>query len=166
MPQQRWCGQAMANGGEVDGVRLLSAEGVGRAVADPVPNALRNNEAQTNPPLPMGDTAFVAGGFDAFNRRTAAPGTPDFPELHPSIDRRELPPEWHGSDAFGWGGAGGSSIWFNPVENIGLGYAITGFASGVDGFPNRLRPVVQALYEATPALAGAGAGAGGGGARL
>ena len=75
-------------------MRLLSAEGVRRAVADPVPNALRNNEAQTNPPLPMGDTAFVAGGFDAFNRRTAPPGTPDFPELHPSIDRRELPPEW------------------------------------------------------------------------
>ena len=35
---------------------------------------------------------------------------------------------------------------------------ITGFASGVDGFPNRLWPVVQALYEATPALAGAGGG--------
>ena len=95
-------------------VRALRASGLtGGALDRPpmfavaVPNALRNNEAQTNPPLPMGDTAFTAGGFDAFNRRTAPPGTPDFPELHPSIDRRELPPEWHGSDAYGWGGAGG-----------------------------------------------------------
>ena len=42
---------------------------------------------------------------------------------------------------------GGSSLWFNPAENIGFGYACTGFAAGINGDANRLEPINAALRD-------------------
>ena len=51
---------------------------------------------------------------------------------------------------FGWGGAGGSNLWFNPTENIGFGYTCTGFAMGINGDAVRVEPIKEALL-ASPA---------------
>ena len=49
------------------------------------------------------------------------------------------------ADQYFWGGAGGSSLWFNPSENLAFGYACTGFAAGINGDANRLDPINAAL---------------------
>eukprot|EP01046_Picozoa_sp_COSAG06_P045783 COSAG06_NODE_6384_length_2956_cov_5.115156_1_plen_132_part_00 len=96
----------------------------------------------------QGDTAFVQGGFDAFLRR-------DGLNLVGPMERMR-PENWtmHGTDAYGWGGAGGSIIWWNPVEQIGFGYAITGFVGGFNGDQNRASSVLRGLQR-TPAMGGA-----------
>ena len=58
------------------------------------------------------------------------------------------------AQAYGWGGAGGSIIWMNPVEQIGFGYAITGFVGGFNGDQNRASSILRGLHQ-TPAMEGA-----------
>ena len=85
----------LSMGGAIDGVRLLSKQGVEAAIQNPVRNTTRNNEAALNRMLPTGDTAFVQGGFDAFLRR-------DGRNLVAPMER--MRPEnfvLHGTDAYG-----------------------------------------------------------------
>jgi hypothetical protein len=58
----------------------------------------------------MCDSAFVQGGWNAHHHPREPKGIPPGPVS-----------KLHGSAGYGWGGLGGSSIWFNPVENIGFG---------------------------------------------
>ena len=76
-------------------------------------------------------TAFVQGGWDAGPNR-----------LNGII-----------SGSIGWGGAGGSGIWFHPEANVGFGYTVTGFAAGLNGDQNRMAPILQALAK-SPAFEG------------
>ena len=94
----------MANGGELNGVQILSETDVAHAVERPVHAMPRGGEDQ----FMMGHTHFVQGGWDAFcatERGERAVAT---------AQKR------YGSAAYGWGGFGGSAIWFNPVKNIGF----------------------------------------------
>ena len=89
----------LSMGGAIDGVRLLSKQGVEAAIQNPVRNTTRNNEASLNRMLPTGDTAFVQGGFDAFLRR-------DGRNLVAPMER--MRPEnfvLHGTDAYGMCGS-------------------------------------------------------------
>jgi CubicO group peptidase (beta-lactamase class C family) len=52
-----------------------------------------------------------------------------------------------GKESFGWGGLGGSALWFNPVDEIGFGYAVTGATFGLAGDPGRLGPIYDALND-------------------
>ncbi|MEM7363279.1 MAG: serine hydrolase domain-containing protein [Pseudomonadota bacterium] len=54
-----------------------------------------------------------------------------------------------GEHTFGWGGAGGSVIRFNPSKGIGFAYTCTGFGSGLSGDQDRVGPLVEALNSAT-----------------
>jgi CubicO group peptidase (beta-lactamase class C family) len=120
----------LANGGELNGVRVLSAAGVAAATENTVPAKDRDFLPELNF---MGATAFCQGGWDDFT--------------HP-LGRNSM---LYGSAAFGWGGAGGSIIWFNPAENIGFGYSVTGFAAGLNGDQMRGEPLLRAL-QGTPML--------------
>lgn len=78
-----------ANGGEIDGVRVITEDGVKASVLHPVPAAHRNSEAELNYGLPgvVGTSAFVQGGWDAFCERTGTAAS-----------------KLHGSATYGWGG--------------------------------------------------------------
>ena len=116
----------LAGGGELDGVRVLSEAGRDACIANPVSTNDRNHEKELNKMSVVTGTAFVQGGFDSS------------PNVGPG---------------FGWGGAGGSSIWFDPKEDVGFGYTVTGFAAGFSGDQNRLGPIVEALMKKSPAFA-------------
>ena len=62
----------------------------------------------------QGPTHFVQGGWDSFCAEARGP------RGQAGAQKR------YGTAAFGWGGLGGSAIWFNPVEKIGFGYSVTG----------------------------------------
>ena len=122
----------MANGGELNGVRILAETDVAHAVERPVHAMPRGGEDQ----FMMGHTHFVQGGWDAFcatERGERAVAT---------AQKR------YGSAAYGWGGFGGSAIWFNPVKNIGFGYSVTGAVKGLIGDQNRMDPILVALMAA------------------
>ena len=61
----------------------------------------------------------------------------------------------YGSAGYGWGGLGGSAIWFNPEENIGFGYSVTGAVEGLTGDQNRTDPILLALMESIDAAGAA-----------
>ena len=110
----------LAGGGELDGVRVLSEAGRDEAIANPVSTNDRNHEKELNTMSVVTGTAFVQGGWDAS------------PNVGPG---------------YGWGGAGGSALWFEPKENIGFGYSVTGFAAGFNGDQQRLTPGIRALFK-------------------
>jgi|EP01046_Picozoa_sp_COSAG06_P042491 hypothetical protein len=120
----------------------------------------------------MCDSAFVQGGWNAHHHPREPKGIPPGPVS-----------KLHGSAGYGWGGLGGSSIWFNPVENIGFGCkrvlhvnallflcrffsfffdpfawlcadAVTGASAGLSGDEDRVGPLLVAL-QGTPCMAGA-----------
>ncbi len=53
-----------------------------------------------------------------------------------------------GQHTFGWGGAGGSVIRFNPSRGVGFAYTCTGFGGGLTGDQDRVSPLVEALNAA------------------
>ena len=64
-----------------------------------------------------------------------------------------------GKEQYGWGGLGGSALWFNPVDQIGFGYTVTGASFGLAGDPGRLGPIYAALNSALGTSPGASASA-------
>lgn len=128
---------AFAQEGTLDGVTVLSPAGVRKAISDPVIALQRNHEKEVNPWFVNGiaDTAFVNCGLDEHTRRDGVK-----PERLQSL---------YGQQAFGWGGFGGSTIWFNPVDKVGWGYTITGGNDAVfSGDRERNRPLELALWAA------------------
>jgi CubicO group peptidase (beta-lactamase class C family) len=101
----------LAGGGEVDGVRVMSEAGVAAAISGVVNTRDRGAEDTVNPVFPLGvvgGTGFTNAGWYATTEEHR-----NFPEPPPA-------------GGFGWAGAGGSSLWFDPVRNIGYAYTITG----------------------------------------
>ena len=110
----------MANGGELNGVRVLSEAGTVEAVQNPVVAADRVGGAEgAMQPFMMCDTSFVQGGWNCHTHPREPKGLPPGPVS-----------TVHGTAGYGWGGLGGSNLWFNPVENIGFGYSCTGASEG------------------------------------
>lgn len=101
----------LAGRGEVDGVRLMSQEGVAAAISGVVHTRERGDEDLVNPVFPLG----VVGGTGFTNAGWYA-----------TTDEHRNVPEPPPPGAYGWAGAGGSSLWFDPVKNIGYAYTITG----------------------------------------
>jgi CubicO group peptidase (beta-lactamase class C family) len=96
----------MGNLGELGGVRVLSEEGVMQAVQNPVHALARAPPPHGEDAFMMGPTHFVQGGWDAFCAEARGP--------RGQAGARKR----YGTEAFGWGGLGGSAIWFNPVEKV------------------------------------------------
>ena len=135
----------MGNLGELGGVRILSEEGVMRAVQNPVHALPRAPPPHGEDAFMMGPTHFVQGGWDSFCAEARGP------RAQAGAQKR------YGSSAFGWGGLGGSAIWFNPVENLGFGYSVTGAVQGLTGDQNRTDPILLAVMEAVRAGDGSAA---------
>ena len=127
----------LAGGGEVDGVRVMTEAGRDRAIGGLVHTDDRGAEKEVNPPYPLGvvgGTAFTNAGWYTYN-----PGEqPNFPEPPPP-------------GGYGWAGAGGSSLWFDPVRNIGYAYTITGRRAGCGtqngGSTERVLNLVDGLLQ-------------------
>ena len=120
---------ALARGGEIDGVRLLSEKGVERA------SAVRCERVD------LVDGVFVrwAAGF----RRNVVPAR------SPGDESADLP-FWdlYGPNerAFGHTGAGGSYGFADPDRRIGVGYVMNRMHVNVGGDPRALR-LVGAVYD-------------------
>ena len=48
-------------------------------------------------------------------------------------------------------------VWFNPVDNLGFGYSVTGAVQGLTGDQNRTDPILLAVMEAVRAGDGSAA---------
>jgi CubicO group peptidase (beta-lactamase class C family) len=108
---------ALANGGEVDGHRLLSPEAIDRA-----------REVQ------------VESADEVLVMRTAR----SLGFMHPMPDLGDL----RGRQAFGHGGAGGSSGWADPEHGIGMGYVMNKMWDGGFMQPDpRAQSLGHAVYN-------------------
>lgn len=112
----------LANGGELNGVRLMSSNGVKIACEKPIksyPEEFPQNHCQ--------------GGWES---------------------HQNLPTTYQPKGSFGWGGAGGSNVFFHPGKNIGFAFAMTGYstASALNG-DFRSASLRRALFKETPVLA-------------
>ena len=107
---------ALARGGEVDGVRLLSGEAIERAI-------------QPQPPF---DRADLVLGLPAVRGLGFVRPQPELGDPRPST-------------TFGHPGLGGSSGWADPAAAIGFGYVANQFQNeGSDERANRLAAAVYA----------------------
>ena len=110
---------ALANGGILDGVRIISKTGIDLATKVEVPHGTRLD-------LVLGRDAQWARGFMTSHPSTAQygpnPGT------------------------FGHSGAGGSLVFADRVANLGVGYVMNQMLSNLNGDPRSLR-LIEALYH-------------------
>jgi hypothetical protein len=120
----------LGNGGSSadHSVTLLTPAGMANSLADPV----------VKPMTGLGDSAFVAGGWNA-------PCISGFNGAPIGRTRR-----WYGeSGSYGWSGHGGSLAYFNTQHNLGIGWTITGMALSARSYDKRaqmaLMDVLQAL---------------------
>ena len=129
-----------------NGSEIISHEGAIRAIGNPVQNAARGNEALVNPFWlgVVGDTAFTNCGLD------------NHCEKFGFKDRRHVLERLYGKNVYGWGGFGGSSLWFNPHDNIGFAYTVTGGNDGVaNGDAERTNPIYLAIRQSVNNLTSA-----------
>ena len=112
--------------GTLNNVRILSEGTVAQFCDKPVDGLDRCNGLKDW----MAQSVFVQGGAQASHLTQAA-------TLGKVV----------GKESFGWGGLGGSALWFNPVDEIGFGYAVTGATFGLAGDPGRLGPIYDALND-------------------
>eukprot|EP00928_Gymnodinium_smaydae_P085129 TRINITY_DN6845_c0_g2_i1.p1 TRINITY_DN6845_c0_g2~~TRINITY_DN6845_c0_g2_i1.p1 ORF type:complete len:565 (+),score=58.41 TRINITY_DN6845_c0_g2_i1:170-1696(+) len=133
-----------ANRGALDGVRILSPEAVDKALDGVIRNQERNNEAILAHPSwasVIQDTAFSQGGIaNALLSANALREQRSLAALQAAFGREH----------WGWGGFGGSSIWFNRLDELAFGYTVTGGNAGVlsGEVGNRLTPLLAALQQA------------------
>merc|ERR1712224_779507 len=93
-------------GGELEGVRIISAEGLQQALRDPEPafDATINMK-----------TYNTKAGLSCFSRD-------EWDGLSVDVGRR--PGEHSTNGFFGWGGFGGSAMMFNPETQMGVAYCM------------------------------------------
>lgn len=116
----------LANGGELDGVRLLSQATVDLALSEP--------KAAYDPHL-QSTFAFTKGGFAQFEAMEAPFVSTT---AHSAL-----------KGFYGWGGVGGSWFLFHPTMKVGLGYAGNGLALRGLGGPtsDRIFKAVQKVLK-------------------
>ena len=127
----------LANGGELDGVRILSRAGFDEMLAHAKPAwdeclLLR--------------TSFTQGGMNDYNcnaEEAGAIGRQSFyghnyigHNYTGAIGRQSF---------YGWGGAGGSWFLFSPSQKLAFAYAMTGMSYTANEEDTRTRPIFRLL---------------------
>eukprot|EP00928_Gymnodinium_smaydae_P085128 TRINITY_DN6845_c0_g1_i1.p1 TRINITY_DN6845_c0_g1~~TRINITY_DN6845_c0_g1_i1.p1 ORF type:complete len:547 (+),score=67.02 TRINITY_DN6845_c0_g1_i1:47-1687(+) len=132
-----------ANRGTLDGVQILSPQVIDLALQCVVRNLDRNNEdilAHPSWASATRDTAFSQGGIaNTFLCASALREPRYLAALRKAF----------GQEHWGWGGFGGSSLWFNRWDELGFGYTVTGGNAGVlsGESESRLTPILVALQQ-------------------
>ena len=111
---------ALSRGGEVDGIKVLSADAIDRAIVHQVPRAADGSEGAAQFPFGLG--YMLIGKFPGLTTSAMA-----------------------GSRVFGHPGAGGSIGLADPDEKIGFGYVMSQMQSGMTGGAHGFR-LLAAVY--------------------
>ena len=117
---------AMAGDGSIGGVRLLSKEGVDRAMS--------NSKDVLDVAL-LSRFAFTQGGFCNFEEMHAEDG----------MVHEDVPAAFVGFA--GWGGWGGSISTWNREQNVGFSYTMNGMSNYLLGGP-RTRAILLEVQKA------------------
>eukprot|EP00510_Aplanochytrium_minuta_P009350 CAMPEP_0184060318 /NCGR_PEP_ID=MMETSP0956-20121227/10696_1 /TAXON_ID=627963 /ORGANISM="Aplanochytrium sp, Strain PBS07" /LENGTH=463 /DNA_ID=CAMNT_0026356301 /DNA_START=28 /DNA_END=1419 /DNA_ORIENTATION=+ len=98
-------GAAIANGGIIDGVRIMSEAGVKNMLSEPL--------VEYDAAL-LFETSFTKGGVC-------------------KIDECKEFDKWRNGKWFGWGGWGGSIFFFSPEKNLSFAYTMNGMHNDIIG---------------------------------
>jgi CubicO group peptidase (beta-lactamase class C family) len=126
----------MANSGEIDGVRLLSA-----ATAE----AVHTGVSQKYDHILLEESRFTQGGFGEFLLNSTSQETTL--GRSSAIGGVDVPSSLKGEAFYGWGGMGGSLFIWSPGLQVAFSYTMTGMSPFVIGGP-RTQRLVTALLKA------------------